>query len=281
MDKELIEERLHYLVENFELIQQLVEREKARPKAVFGWKAGGVFNQTNEDILWGEDFVKTKSKEVEQVNESINTSKGADLDSPSIVTEETEPVEETPTSTNPWHKHKKKQSITTNSEEVTPPTKVESKVQQDKDNTNDRTNINTINSTTPDIPIRESTHGQGSGDNTITEKDRGTADNNKQTKTPVKQEQGGATEQITPTKKIKAKKKNEQPFNSYTLNDTIEKKVVTIDHKTIAESQHEEACNKKGIDYVSSEERHKRAKEGANRIRNKRSGPINDFRKLW
>ena len=63
MNKELIEERLHYLVENFELIQQLVEREKARPKAVFGWRAGGVFNNTDEDILWGEDAPK---KEVEQ-----------------------------------------------------------------------------------------------------------------------------------------------------------------------------------------------------------------------
>ena len=264
MNKELIEERLHYLVENFELIQTLVEREKARPKSVFGWKAGGVFNETKEDILWGSDAPK---KEVEQVTEeevkSIHTSKGADLDSPSVVTKK-EIVKD-----NPWHKIKTKQSPTTD--------KVESKVQQDKDNTDDRINTNTINSTTPDISIRESAHRQESRDNTTATEDRRTATDNSKTKEPVKQEQGGAKKQVTPTSKIKAPKKIEQPFNSRTPDDTIKKKTITIDHQKIAETEYEAACKKKGIDYVSSEERHKRAKEGANKIRNRSK----DSRKLW
>lgn len=264
MNKELIEERLHYLVENFELIQQLVEREKARPKAVFGWRAGGVFNNTDEDILWGSDFVKEQPTE----DKSTHTSKGADLDSPSTITKDEVVKEVTKANAdNPWHKPLKKQHTT----------RTESK----KDNTDARTNANTINSATPDISIRESRGGIEEGDSKPIGEDRRTTTNNTKTEEPVKQEQGGAVEQVTPTTKIKAPKKIEQPFNSYTLNDTIKNKPSTIDHKAIAETEYEAACNKKGIDYVNSEERHRRAKEGANKIRNNRQRPFDDFRKLW
>lgn len=279
MNKELIEERLHYLVENFELIQQLVEREKARPKAVFGWRAGGVFNNTDEDILWGSDFVKEQPTE----DKSTHTSKGADLDSPSTITKD-EVVKEvtkaeskihhksegatlTTKTNNPWHKPLKKQHTT----------RTESK----KDNTDARTNANTINSATPDISIRESRGGIEEGDSKPIGEDRRTTTNNTKTEEPVEQEPGGAEQVNKPTTKIKAPKKIEQPFNSYTSNDTIKNKPSTIDHKAIAEAEYEAACNKKGIDYVDSEERHRRAKEGANKIRNNRQRPFDDFRKLW
>ena len=267
MNKELIEERLHYLVENFELIQALVEREKARPKAVFGWRAGGVFNKTNEDILWGSDFVNEQPEEVESIptrckstidTEGVkHTSKGADSDSPSIVTKE-EVVKE-----NPWHKHKTKL-----------------KVNKDKDNTNARNNTDTINSAAPDIPIRESRGGIEEGDNKPIGEDRRTTTNNTKTEEPVRQEQGGA-EQVTPTKNIEAPKKIKQAFNSNTSNDTMKSKPSTIDHQSIAEVEYEAACKKKGIEYVNSEERHRRAKAGADKIRNKRQRPFDDYRKLW
>lgn len=280
MNKELIEERLHYLVENFELIQQLVEREKARPKAVFGWKAGGVFNKTDEDILWGSDFVKEQPTEADsKEDESIHTrcqstvdtegvkhtSKGADLDSPSTITE-VEVVKEV--TDNPWHKPLKKQHTT--------------RTESNKDNTDARTNANTIDSATPDIPIRETRSREDRGDNKPIGEDRRTTTDNTKTEEPVKQEQGGGAEQVNkPTKKIKPIKKIEQPFNSYSQDVTIKNKPSTIDHKTIAETEYEATCKKKGIEYVSSEERHKRAKEGADKIRNNRQRPFDDFRKLW
>lgn len=248
-----MEEMFAYLLDNYDTIKELVEKEKNRPKAVFGFKAGGVFNKTNTDKLWGSDF---KTKDDEPLGEALTkpTKEKPQVDlysNPDIIIEE--------------------------------PTEVDST----KETNDDAPTNDTTDSSAPDIILRDEDEAAGERDDSITSEPRRVEDSNDSNET---RDDEGSRDRETrgledrredladnPWHKHRATKTSGFTFTEKTAQDNQN----NINHDSFYEHEYKERCEKKGWEYRTKEQRHEEAKAGAEKIRNNRARPFNDFRKLW
>lgn len=266
-----IEQMLSYLFENFDTISTLIEREKNKPKAVFGFKAGGVFNPTKEDLLWGS---------------------GLGLDN------KEEPLGEAPTvpkvdSTN--HRESKEATLSTKEKPVVDlysTTDIIIEEPTKKETNNDALTNDTTDSSAPDLLLRDEDEATEPGDNSITSEPRGDEDPSNTTEAQIDEgsrdriergldgEGGNINHQTNnPWHRPKPKKADNLFNSSITHTQPVIKR--NINHDSFYEQEYKDRCEKKGWKYKTKEQRYEEAKTGAENIRDNRERPFNDFRKLW
>ena len=295
---EQIEEMLTYLFNNFEVIKELVEKEKNRPKAVFGWRKGGVFNPSDKDELWGSDLPKVNrdSEEATLPTSDFNnlTKEEPEREKPFVDVyslpedaskKHREPSQLVDTET----EARIKEDVTIVDEpkaaSVEPPKEVptekdESKIHRtlkrvlpstEKENNDVAPTNDTTNSSAPNLLLRDETEAERQRDNSTTSEGGGVI-NSSETVKDENRQGGRGVFRDKPKGEIKPK-----------ALDKSEATVSTINHDAIYEEEYKERCKKKDWEYKTKEQRHEEAKEGANRIKRERFKdlPFNDFRRLW
>lgn len=276
-DTKQIEQMLSYLFENFDTISALIEREKNKPKAVFGFKAGGVFNPTKEDVLWGSGLGLEQSSNHHDKCETPNLG----LDN------KEEPLGEAPTIS----REKPAVDLYSTTDII-----IEEPLPSTKEADNDALTNDTTDSSTSNSLLRDEDEATGTGDNSITTEPRGVEYSNSSNETEDDErgrdgetrgledrredvaEPSTKVDSTNPWHKPKPKKSGSLFNSSITHTQPVIER--NINHDSFYEQEYKEKCEKKGWEYKTKEQRHEEAKAGAEKIR-KLSRPFDDFRKLW
>jgi hypothetical protein len=269
-----MEEMFAYLLDNYDTIKELVEKEKNRPKAVFGFKAGGVFNKTNTDELWGSDF---KTKDDEPLGEALTLA-----DVPTKV----DPTKEKP-QIDLYSNPEVESEIHRKPKGVLSPTDIIEEEPTEEETNDDAPTNDTTDSSAPDTLLRDEDEAAGERDDSITSEPRGVEDSNDSNE--ARDDEGSRDRETrgledrregladNPWHKHRTTKTSGFTFTEKTAQDNQN----NINHDSFYEHEYKERCEKKGWEYKSKEQRHEEAKAGAEKIRNNRERPFNDFRKLW